>query len=60
MRIISNNGYYLAITLYICTVAGINGLAIFIHSDCCIMLLYDKILHDINHINIDLERPVVL
>ena len=36
MRVVTNNGYYLAITLYICTVAGINGLATFTHSDCSI------------------------
>ena len=62
MRVISNNGYYLAITLYICTVAGINGQATFIRSVCCIQsyIIIVKILYQIDHINIGVEPPIVI
>ena len=35
VRVVTNNGYYMAITMYVCTVAGIIGLATVIHSDSC-------------------------
>ena len=61
MRVVSNHGYYLSKTQCIHRVAGINGLATFINSDCCrVVLLYCKILYDIYHISIYLDPPVVL
>ena len=36
MRVITNNGYYQTMTLYICTVVDITGLAKLIQNNCCI------------------------
>ena len=54
MRVITNNVYYQAMTLYICTVADINGLVKLIQNNCCIQSHIVQIQYKIDHIIIDL------
>ena len=37
VRVVSNHSYYLAMTQYIRTLAGIDSLATYIRSDCCFL-----------------------
>ena len=57
MRMLSNNRYYLAMTRYIHRVAGITGLAnsSAVTAATRFILLYCKILYQIDHLSIDLE-----
>ena len=55
MRVITNNGYFSGHdTVYMCTVADINGLAKLIQKSCCIPSHIVQIQNKIDHIIIDL------